>query len=74
MTDLELCQSTDGVTSMLQSWTPRFEVIDNPNWSLSTETFFYLAFPLLGVLLWELRGARIWIAALLIYASGQALV
>jgi peptidoglycan/LPS O-acetylase OafA/YrhL len=63
-----------GSTVMLQAWFLRFLGIDVPNWSLSVETFFYLSFPLLGSLLWRLRGARIWLTALLIYAGGEALV
>jgi peptidoglycan/LPS O-acetylase OafA/YrhL len=38
------------------------------------EAFFYVCFPLLGVLLWKLRGARLWMTALALYAGGQALV
>jgi peptidoglycan/LPS O-acetylase OafA/YrhL len=53
---------------MLQAWIPQLRhPIDFPNWSLSVETLFYLTFPFLGSLLWKLRGARIWVAALLIY-------
>ncbi len=61
-------------TVMLQGWVPSLRGIDNPNWSLSVETVFYLVFPFIGVSLWKLRGARIWLAALPIYLGGQALV
>jgi peptidoglycan/LPS O-acetylase OafA/YrhL len=48
--------------------------INPPNWSLSVETFLYLCFPMLGVLLWRLRGLGIWVAAVSFYIGGQALV
>lgn len=38
------------------------------------EAFFYLCFPLLGILLWKLRGALLWMTALALYVGGQALV
>jgi peptidoglycan/LPS O-acetylase OafA/YrhL len=61
--------------AMLQAWYPlRLGGIDGPNWSISAEAFFYLCFPVLGVALWRLRGARLWIAAGCAYAGGQALV
>ena len=59
---------------MLQAWVGRLRGIDNPNWSLSAETFFYLSFPILGVALWKLRGARIWVTAALLYVGGQIVV
>jgi peptidoglycan/LPS O-acetylase OafA/YrhL len=63
-----------GSVVMLQAWFFRFLGIDVPNWSLSVETFFYLLFPFLGVLLWKLHGLRLWLAALVIYLAGQAIV
>ncbi len=48
--------------------------INQPSWSLCVEAFFYLCFPLLGALLWKLRGARLWMTAVVLYAGGQALV
>jgi peptidoglycan/LPS O-acetylase OafA/YrhL len=60
---------------MLQAWIPRLgRTIDGPNWSLSVETLFYLTFPFLGSLLWKLRGARILLAALLIYLVNLVVV
>jgi peptidoglycan/LPS O-acetylase OafA/YrhL len=60
---------------MLQVWKgSRLHRINLPSWSLCVEAFFYLGFPLLGVLLWKLRGARLWMTALALYAGGQALV
>jgi peptidoglycan/LPS O-acetylase OafA/YrhL len=63
-----------GNTVMLQAWIPNLRGIDNPNWSLSVETLFYVVFPLLGVALWKLRGLSLWVAAAAIYLGGQALV
>jgi peptidoglycan/LPS O-acetylase OafA/YrhL len=60
---------------MLQVWKgSRLMRIDLPSWSLCVEAFFYVCFPLLGVLLWKLRGARLWMTALALYIGGQALV
>ena len=51
--------------AMTQVWYPsRLLRINPPSWSLCGEIFFYLCFPLLGALLWKLRGARLWMAAL----------
>jgi peptidoglycan/LPS O-acetylase OafA/YrhL len=61
--------------AMLQVWKgSRLLRINLPSWSLCVEAFFYVCFPLLGVWLWKLRGARLWITALSLYAGGQALV
>jgi peptidoglycan/LPS O-acetylase OafA/YrhL len=60
---------------MLQVWKgSRLLRINRPSWSLCVEAFFYVCFPLLGVLLWNLRGARLWMTALAAYVGGQALV
>ena len=48
--------------------------INPPGWSLCVEAFFCLCFPVLGVLLWKLRGVQLWMTALLLYVGGQALV
>jgi peptidoglycan/LPS O-acetylase OafA/YrhL len=63
-----------GNTMMLQAWILNLRGIDNPNWSLSVETFFYLVFPIFGVALWKLRGPSLWVAGAAIYLGGQALV
>jgi peptidoglycan/LPS O-acetylase OafA/YrhL len=60
---------------MLQVWYPsRLLRINLPSWSLCGEVFFYACFPLLGVLLWKLRGGWLWVAALALYVGGQTLV
>jgi peptidoglycan/LPS O-acetylase OafA/YrhL len=61
--------------AMAQVWYPRRLLrINPPSWSLCGEIFFYMCFPLLGTLLWKLRGARLWMTALILYIGGQALV
>ena len=61
--------------AMLQAWcATRLAGIDDPNWSISAEFFFYLCFPLLAVALWRFRGASLWIVMTCIYVGGQALV
>lgn len=59
---------------MLQAWLPWLRGIDQPNWSLSVETVFYLAFPFLGVLFWRLRGALLGIVAASIWIVNQLVV
>jgi peptidoglycan/LPS O-acetylase OafA/YrhL len=61
--------------AMAQVWYPRRLLrINPPSWSLCGEVFFYMCFPLLGALMWKLRGARLWMTALILYIGGQALV
>jgi len=60
--------------TLLQAWTPHIRIICTPNWSLSVEAMFYALFPFLAPLLWKLRGRKIWLSAIFIYAGGQALV
>jgi peptidoglycan/LPS O-acetylase OafA/YrhL len=60
---------------LLQVWYPiKLAKINPPGWSLCVEAFFCLCFPVLGVLLWKLRGVQLWMTALLLYVGGQALV
>src|SRR5579859_879943 len=60
--------------AMLQAWKgSRLLRINMPSWSLCVEAFFYLCFPLLGALLWKLRGARLWMTAVAFFVAGQAL-
>lgn len=64
-----------GNAVVLQAWCPaKLLRIDRPSWSLSAELLFCVCFPWLGSLLWKLRGARLWMTALGVYAGGQALV
>jgi peptidoglycan/LPS O-acetylase OafA/YrhL len=64
-----------GNAMMLQAWVPtRLLRINAPTWSLCGEAFFYACFPLIGVALWKLRGARLWLTAFVVYVGGQALV
>jgi peptidoglycan/LPS O-acetylase OafA/YrhL len=39
---------------MMQMWLPVLKIVNIPSWSLSIESFFYLVFPLLGVMLYRL--------------------
>jgi peptidoglycan/LPS O-acetylase OafA/YrhL len=59
---------------MLQAWIPGIRGIDQPNWSLSVETLFYLVFPFLGVLLWRTRGVSLWLWAGAIWIVSQVAV
>jgi peptidoglycan/LPS O-acetylase OafA/YrhL len=59
---------------MLQAWLPGLRGIDQPNWSLSVETVFYLIFPFIGVLLWTLRGWRLWLTAGVLWIGSQIAV
>ncbi len=60
---------------IVQAWdTSRLSRINVPSWSLSAELFFYLCFPLIGELVWKLRGKWLLLATLMLYVGGQALV
>ena len=64
-----------GNALLLQAWVPeRLLRMNSPSWSLCGEAFFYLCFPVMGVLLWKLRGARLWTMAIALYVGGQILV
>jgi peptidoglycan/LPS O-acetylase OafA/YrhL len=43
---------------LLQSWSPLFNAINLPNWSLSDEAFFYALFPFVGMFLWKMRAQK----------------
>lgn len=59
---------------MLQSWTGKLRGLNNPVWSLSTETIFYLLFPYLGWRLWKASArTAIW-GMVLFYIQGMVLV
>jgi peptidoglycan/LPS O-acetylase OafA/YrhL len=56
--------------SMLQAWTPlTAELVNGPAWSLSVEAFFYLVFPFVALPLLMLRGRRLIVAALGVWAA-----
>lgn len=59
---------------LVQAWYPSLVGPDFPSWSLSTEAFFYLIFPFLGLALWRLRGSTtVWSSAM-IYVGGVWIV
>ena len=59
---------------MLQAWIPQANVLNNPVWSLSVETVFYLLFPIIGWRLWKLSAKRAGLVVLALYAAGMALL
>jgi peptidoglycan/LPS O-acetylase OafA/YrhL len=60
--------------TMLQAWILKYRGINNPSWSLSVETLFYLSFPFIGPFLWRLRGVARLLAILVIYTGGQTVI
>ena len=55
---------------MLQSWILQFKGIDDPNWSLSVETVFYLIFPFIAYSLWRFsQRATLSILGLIYFAA-----
>ena len=63
-----------GNMAMLQAWMQKLSGINNPGWSLSVETFFYLLFPFIAVRLWRLRMRSVLVLLPVLYASGMGLV
>jgi peptidoglycan/LPS O-acetylase OafA/YrhL len=52
---------------MLQAWILKLRGINDPNWSLSVETCFYLLFPWIGKAIWRLTTKPSIIAGVLMY-------
>jgi peptidoglycan/LPS O-acetylase OafA/YrhL len=63
-----------GEALFLNAWFPKLRGLDDANWSLGAEAFFYLTFPFLGPLLWKLRGYRLLLTGALVYVIGQGVV
>jgi peptidoglycan/LPS O-acetylase OafA/YrhL len=63
-----------GNAFLMQAWIVTLRGINNPNWSLSVEAFFYLIFPAIGMALWKLRGVKFWLAGAALYVVGQLIV
>jgi peptidoglycan/LPS O-acetylase OafA/YrhL len=59
---------------LIQAWAVSLRGIDNPNWSLSVEAFFYLLFPILAIPLVRRRALSLGIVLIASYALGMALV
>jgi peptidoglycan/LPS O-acetylase OafA/YrhL len=57
---------------MLQAWHINWRILDPPNWSLSVETFFYLLFPFVGVILWRRRTSQLISIVAVIWLLGMA--
>jgi peptidoglycan/LPS O-acetylase OafA/YrhL len=60
-------------TGLVQAWLNMCS-LNPPGWSLSTEVFFYVLFPFLGVALWKMRGRLALVLSVLIYSAGLSLV
>jgi peptidoglycan/LPS O-acetylase OafA/YrhL len=72
---LKMAKIFAGNALLLQAWVPeRLLRMNSPSWSLCGEALFYVCFPVLGVALWKLRGAKHWMMTIALYVGGQALV
>ena len=58
---------------MMQMWLPVLKIVNIPSWSLSIESFFYLVFPILGILLYRLGRRAVVGMMLALYVSSVAL-
>ncbi len=63
-----------GNAMMLQGIFPQLHSLNNPVWSLSVETIFYLLFPLLGSWFWRLSERKPMMTLGTIYLSGLGIV
>jgi peptidoglycan/LPS O-acetylase OafA/YrhL len=59
---------------LIQAWKVSLRGIDNPNWSLSAEAFFYALFPLIALVLAQRGSKTLAIVMLASYVTGLALV
>jgi peptidoglycan/LPS O-acetylase OafA/YrhL len=59
---------------MLKGWVPYLRGLDDPNWSLSVEAFFYLLFPVLGPFIWRQSRQRALVLFLAFYFFWEAIV
>jgi peptidoglycan/LPS O-acetylase OafA/YrhL len=57
--------------TLTQSWTERISW-NKPGWTVSTEAFFYLAFPFLVPAVRRLRGSRLLWAVVILWLAGMA--
>ncbi len=60
--------------AMIQAWMPRLRGIDDPNWSLCAEAFFYLIFPILGPALWKLPRRTLIVGLSLSWLASEAFI
>jgi peptidoglycan/LPS O-acetylase OafA/YrhL len=63
-----------GNACMLQGWLVRLRELNNPSWSLASQTIFYLSFPFLGVMIWKLRARFTIPLAVIFYMAAMLLV
>jgi peptidoglycan/LPS O-acetylase OafA/YrhL len=68
------CKVLLGNCLMLQVWDVHLRGIDNPNWSIAVEMFFYLIFPALAILFRSRTSRSLAIIAITSYAVGLLLV
>lgn len=59
---------------LLQGWFRQLAGINNPSWSISAESFFYLLFPFVGAYIWRLRRRSAVYVAALIYLFSVLLI
>jgi len=59
---------------LLQAWFVSLRGIDNPNWSLSVEAFFYILFPFISIPLIRRRSTALYWIIGICYVSGMLLV
>ena len=72
---LKTVVTTVATLLMVKSWAPMFLFgLDDPNWSLSVEAFFYLLFPLVAKRLWNRSLGSSAAVLALFYVAGVAMV
>jgi peptidoglycan/LPS O-acetylase OafA/YrhL len=60
--------------ALLQAWIVSLRGIDNPNWSLSVEAFFYILFPFISIPLRRLKSGSLYWGMAFCYIIGMVLI